>query len=50
LSNDPQAASYQAANHINNLWHDLQTNLDISGDSIHEIETQIGAWFPNHQK
>jgi DNA-binding GntR family transcriptional regulator len=47
-SNDPQAASYQVANHIINLWHDLQTNLDISGDSIQEIEKQIGAMFPNH--
>ena len=49
LSNDPQAASYQVANHIKNLWHDLQTNLDISGDLIQEIEKQIGAMFPNHQ-
>jgi DNA-binding GntR family transcriptional regulator len=49
LSNDPQAASYQVANHIKNLWHDLQTNLDIPADSINEIEKQIGAMFPNHQ-
>jgi DNA-binding GntR family transcriptional regulator len=49
LSNDPQAASYQVSNHIKNLWHDLQTNLDISGDSIQEIEKQIGAMFPTHQ-
>jgi DNA-binding GntR family transcriptional regulator len=49
LSNDPQEASYQVANHIKNLWHDLQTNLDISGDSIQEIEKQISAMFPNQQ-
>jgi DNA-binding GntR family transcriptional regulator len=49
-SKDPEAAAYQVANHIKNLWHDLQTYLDISGDSIHEIEKQIGAMFPNRQK
>lgn len=50
MSHDPQAASYQVANHIKNLWHDLQTNLDVSGDEFQEIEKQIGAMFPNHQK
>ena len=49
-SKDPEASAYQVANHIKNLWHDLQTYLDISGDSIHEIEKQIGAMFPNRQK
>lgn len=49
LSNNPEAASFQVANHIKNLWQDLQTNLDISGDTIREIEKQIGAMFPNHQ-
>ncbi len=49
-SRDPQVASYQVANHIKNLWQDLQTYLDLSGDSILEIENQIGAIFPNHQE
>jgi DNA-binding GntR family transcriptional regulator len=48
-STDPEAASYQVANHIKNLWHDLQTYLDIPDGSIQEIEKQIGAMFPNHQ-
>ena len=48
FSRDPEAASFQVANHIKNLWRGLQTNLDISGDSIKEIENQIKAMFPNH--
>jgi DNA-binding GntR family transcriptional regulator len=46
---DSEAASYQVANHIKNLWHGLQTYLDISDDSIIEIEEQIEAMFPNIQ-
>jgi DNA-binding GntR family transcriptional regulator len=49
-SRDPEAASYQVANHIKNLWQGLQTYLDIPADSIHEIENQIGAMFPDHKK
>jgi DNA-binding GntR family transcriptional regulator len=49
-SKNPEAASIQVANHIKNLWHDLHAYLDISGDTIQEIERQIGAMFPNHQK
>jgi DNA-binding GntR family transcriptional regulator len=49
-SNDPQAASHQVANHIKNLWHDLQTYLDIPGETIQEIEKQLGDMFPDHQK
>jgi DNA-binding GntR family transcriptional regulator len=47
-SKDADAASIQVANHIKNLWHDLHTYLDISGDTFQEIERQIGAMFPNH--
>ena len=47
---DPQAASYQVACHIKNLWHDLQTILEISGNSIQDIDQQIDAMFPNHPK
>jgi DNA-binding FadR family transcriptional regulator len=49
-SKNPEAASIQVANHIKNLWHDLHAYLDISGNTIQEIERQIGAMFPNHQK
>ena len=45
---DPQAASYQVACHIKNLWHDLQTILEIPGDSIQDIDQQIDAMFLNH--
>jgi DNA-binding GntR family transcriptional regulator len=44
---DPELASYRVANHIKNLWHDLQTFLDIPQDSIQQIEKQIGEMFPN---
>jgi DNA-binding GntR family transcriptional regulator len=46
---DSEEASYQVANHIKNLWHGLQTYLDISGDLVAEIEKQIEAMFPNIQ-
>jgi DNA-binding FadR family transcriptional regulator len=46
---DSQAASYQVASHIRNLWHGLQSYLDISDDSVQEIEKQIEAMFPNNQ-
>lgn len=46
-SNDPQVASHQVAKHIKNLWHDLQTYLDISGEAMHEIEKQLGEMFPD---
>lgn len=45
---NPQATSFQVANHIKNLWRDLHTYLDVSGDMIQEIEKQISAMFPNH--
>jgi DNA-binding GntR family transcriptional regulator len=47
-SKDPEETSFQVANHIKNLWHDLHTYLDISGDSLQAIENQIKAMFPNH--
>ncbi len=50
IAKDPQAASYQVACHIKNLWNDLQQNLDISSDSILEFEKQISAMFPSHHK
>ena len=49
-SKDAKETSFQVANHIKNLWHDLHTYLDISGDSMQEIENQISAMFPNHHK
>ena len=47
---DPEETSFQVANHIKYLWHDLHTYLDIPGDKIDEIEKQISAMFPNHLK
>jgi len=49
-SKDPEETSFQVATHIKNLWHDLHTYLDISGNSMQEIENQIKAMFPNHHK
>jgi DNA-binding GntR family transcriptional regulator len=43
-----ESASSQVAIHIKNQWHDLKTYLDISDDSILEIENQIESMFPNH--
>jgi DNA-binding GntR family transcriptional regulator len=44
---DPEIAAHRVANHIINLWHDLQTFLDIPQESIQEIKKQIGEMFPN---
>ncbi len=49
-SKDAEAASYQVAQHIKNLWQGLQAYLNISGDSVLEVDKQIGAMFPDHQK
>jgi DNA-binding GntR family transcriptional regulator len=46
---DSEAASYQVASHIKNLWHGLRTYLNITDDSIAEIEKQIEAIYPNNQ-
>jgi DNA-binding GntR family transcriptional regulator len=46
---DSEAASFQVAIHIKNLWHGLQASMDISDDSIDEIEKQIEAMFPSNQ-
>lgn len=40
-SHDPDAAAAQVAIHIKNLSEEIETYLDISAASIHEIETQI---------
>lgn len=48
-ANDPRGTSFQVANHIKNLWHDLHTYLDLSGDMIQEIENQISAMFPDQK-
>jgi DNA-binding GntR family transcriptional regulator len=45
---DSEGASYQVANHIKNLWHGLQTYLNISSDSVLEIDIQIEAMFPKN--
>jgi DNA-binding GntR family transcriptional regulator len=47
--NDSEEAGYQVAKHIKNLWHSLQASMDISDDSIDEIEKQIDAMFPNNK-
>jgi len=47
-SNDPQEASKQVTNHINNLGDELEMYLDISGDSIHEIENIIEPMVSSH--
>ncbi len=49
VSKDAEAASYQVAQHIKNLWQNLQAYLNISGDSVLEVDKQIGAMFPDHQ-
>jgi DNA-binding GntR family transcriptional regulator len=49
-SHDPEAASIQVANHIKNLGDELESYLDISGESILEIESQIEPMISSHQK
>ena len=48
VAKDPDEASFQVANHIKNLWHDLPTYLDISMELIEGIDQQINAMFSNH--
>jgi DNA-binding GntR family transcriptional regulator len=45
---DPDAASFQVTNHIKNLGNELEMYLDISGDSILELERQIEPMIANH--
>jgi DNA-binding GntR family transcriptional regulator len=40
-NNDPEASSNQVTNHIKNLGNELEIYLDISGESLHEIENLI---------
>lgn len=47
-ANDSKEAAYQVANHIRNLSHALHTYLNISIESIQEIEKQITAMFANY--
>jgi len=46
--NDPLEASGQVANHIKNLGDELEIYLDISGESIKEIEEQIEPMISSH--
>lgn len=48
--NDPGAASSQVTNHINNLGDELEMYLDISGESIREIESRIEPMISSHLK
>jgi DNA-binding GntR family transcriptional regulator len=47
-SKDSQEASNQVINHIKNLGDELELYLDISGDSIHEIENIIEPMVSLH--
>ena len=49
-SSDAQAASSQVANHIKNLGDELEIYLDISGESIRELERQIEPMISSYQK
>jgi DNA-binding GntR family transcriptional regulator len=49
-SNDPQAASNQVTNHIKNLGDELEMYLDISRESIQQIENLIEPMISSHQK
>jgi len=50
-SNDPQEASNQITNHLKNLGDDLEMYLDISRNTIHEIENIIEPMVsPNQNK
>jgi len=46
--NDPQAASIQVTNHIRNLGNEIEMYLDISGESIRELENLIDPMISYH--
>jgi len=48
MRNDSQNASTQVANHIKNLGDELEIYLDISGESIRELEAQIEPMISSH--
>jgi len=48
-SNNPQEASNQVINHLKNLGDELEMYLDISGDTIHEIENIIEPMVSSNQ-
>ena len=48
--NDPQAASNKVINHIKNLGDELELFLEISGDSIHEMESLIEPMISSYPK
>jgi len=48
--NDPQAASNQVINHIKNLGDELELFLEISGESIHEMESLIEPMISSYPK
>jgi len=47
-NNDSQEASLQVTNHIRNLGNEIEMYLDISGESIREIEKLIDPMISNH--
>jgi DNA-binding GntR family transcriptional regulator len=49
-SKDPQIASSKVTHHIKNLGDELEIYLDISGESIREIEKQIEPMVSSYQK
>ena len=46
---DPESASFQVAIHIKNLGEELETYLDISGDSLRQVESQIESLIFPHK-
>ena len=46
---DPESASFQVATHIKNLGEELETYLDISGDSLRQVESQIESLIFPHK-
>ena len=48
--NDPQAASNEVITHIKNLGDELELFLEISGDSIHEMESLIEPMISSYPK
>jgi DNA-binding GntR family transcriptional regulator len=46
-NNDSQEASFQVTNHIRNLGNEIEMYLDISGESIREIENLINPMISN---